>query len=294
MRKAFFLLAATLITGAVFLGGVFQTRVVSADPMESQCDSVSSWSGTYWFDEGDVLSTRYTATAGGPSAEISFKHLGPASGDATKPVPGPGVYILTLTIPTSGPYTIYNDETGGAAGLFELPICGLYPSSLAPAGDPDEDGISGANDNCPYAYNPDQEDGWGSGAGDECDSDWYNMTGLGVAGFEQKDGTYHLHGNCTFMADGDPRCPEIAVFDPATFTPDAMPMSVATEAAGTWYVEVNYLHSNNGADVYQVNVYSTTPPQPDTLLDDRLELHINADGTWQWYQRGGSSDYNGI
>jgi hypothetical protein len=42
-----------------------------------------------------------------------------------------------------------------------------------------------------------------------------------------------------------------------------------------------------------VNVYSTNPPQPDTLVDDRLEIHVH-NGAWQWYQRGGSAEYNGL
>ncbi len=52
---------------------------------------------------------------------------------------------------------------------------------------------------------------------------------------------------------------------------------------------VYYLHSNNGADVYQVNIYD----QNGTLVDDRLEIHVNG-GSWQWYHRGGDSQYNGI
>lgn len=162
-----------------------------------------------------------------------------------------------------------------------------------PNKDVDGDGIPNHRDNCPHAYNPDQEDGWGSAMGDACDTDWYNMRGIGIAGFTQKNGLYHLHGNCAFMPDGDPRCPEIAVFDPATFTPDQMPVEVTTEFAGTWSVWIYYLHSSSGADVYQVNVYSTNPPQPDTLLDDRLEIHVSG-GAWKWYQRGGDPNYGGL
>ena len=163
----------------------------------------------------------------------------------------------------------------------------------APSPDRDDDGVPNSRDNCPDAYNPDQEDGWGTAMGDACDTDWYNMSGIGINGFEQKDGMYHLHGNCTFMDDGDPRCPEVAIFDPSALSPDDMPAEITSDMAGTWSVWIYYLHSNNGVDVYQVNVYSTNPPQPDTLIDDRLELHISG-GSWQWYQRGGSSNYNGI
>jgi hypothetical protein len=44
--------------------------------------------------------------------------------------------------------------------------------------------------------------------------------------------------------------------------------------------------------VYQVNVYSTNPPQPDTLVDDRLEIHVRGE-SWTWQQRGGSSHFQG-
>jgi subtilisin-like proprotein convertase family protein len=184
----------------------------------------------------------------------------------------------------------------GTLNSWSLIVEDDEPTGSQPkASDPDRDGdgISNSRDNCPDAYNPDQEDGWGSAMGDACDTDWYNMRGIGIAGFTQKNGMYHLHGNCTFMADGDPRCPEIAIFDPATFTPDQMPLEVTTEFAGTWSVWIYYLHSNGGADVYQVNVYSTNPPQPDTLVDDRLEIHVRG-GAWQWYQRGGTIQYNGL
>jgi hypothetical protein len=41
-----------------------------------------------------------------------------------------------------------------------------------------------------------------------------------------------------------------------------------------------------------VNVYTTNPPQPDTLIDDRLEIHVRS-GSWEWHQRGGDKQYNG-
>jgi len=191
------------------------------------------------------------------------------------------LYLGTYTATVTGPGSVTADCSSG------------QPIAAVANDDIDGDGISNGRDNCPDAYNPDQEDGWGTTAGDACDTDWYNMIGIGIAGFTQKSGIYHLHGNCTFMADGDPRCPEIAVFDPATFTPDQMPLEVTTEFAGTWSVWVYYLHSNGGADVYQVNIYSTNPPQPDSLLDDRLEFHVSG-GAWQWYQRGGDKDFGGL
>ena len=170
---------------------------------------------------------------------------------------------------------------------------GAEPKVAKPDNDSDDDGVPNYRDNCPNEKNADQEDGWGSALGDVCDTDWYNMIGIGIAGFTQKNGEYHLHGNCTFMEDGDPRCPEIAIFNPATFTPASMPMEVTTDMAGTWSVWIYYLHSNGGKDVYQVNIYSTNPPQPDTLVDDRLELHVSG-GVWRWYQRGGDTDFGGL
>jgi hypothetical protein len=158
--------------------------------------------------------------------------------------------------------------------------------------DNDGDGVLNERDNCDNHPNPSQEDGWGSGQGDACDSDWYNRTGVGVAGFAQKSGVMHLHGNCAYLADGAPRCPEIAIFDPLTFTADDMPLEITTDAAGTWSVVVYYLHSNDG-DVYQVNTYSSNPPQPDTLVDDRLEIHVQG-ATWRWHHRGGDERYNGL
>ncbi|MAS35318.1 MAG: hypothetical protein CL610_14995 [Anaerolineaceae bacterium] len=202
---------------------------------------------------------------------------------------------ISPTLTAGQKYTLIASEyTAYETGTYEIvyDYLGTAPKvaveEVASNPDPDGDGIPSYRDNCAQAYNPDQEDGWGSAMGDACDTDWYNMRGIGINGFEQKDGMYHLHGNCTIMDDGAPRCPEVAIFDPASFTPEAMPQEYTTAYAGTWSVWVYYLHSNNGADVYQVNVYSTNPPQPDTLLDDRLEIHVNG-GSWQWYQRGGAS-----
>ncbi|MBZ0301479.1 MAG: proprotein convertase P-domain-containing protein, partial [Anaerolineae bacterium] len=188
-----------------------------------------------------------------------------------------------------------NNQDAGTLNAWSLlidftPVTGGSDEVRVPQSnsDIDDDGIPNSRDNCPYAANPSQEDGWGSAMGDACDTEWYNLSGIGVSAFPQKDGTFDVYGNCTFMADGDPRCPIIASFDPATFTPDMMPKEFTLGDAGTWSVWVYYLHSNNGADVYQVNTYTTNPPQPDTLTDDRMEIHVYG-GSWQWYQRVGRS-----
>jgi hypothetical protein len=213
---------------------------------------------------------------------------------------------------TAGTYTLVLTTIRGTSGNGGAPNLGSYdftvtgPGSVSitgnncgavgsnPDGDPDGDGIPSHRDNCRYDYNPSQEDGWAGPAGDLCDQDWYNRTGQGVAGFEQKDGIYHLHGNCLYLDDGAPRCPVVGSFDPSSLTPGDAPMEVTTGDAGTWSVWVHYLHSKDGVAVYQVNTYNTNPPQPDTLVDDRLEFHVAEGGSWQWRMRGGDRDYNGI
>ncbi len=161
-----------------------------------------------------------------------------------------------------------------------------------PNTDYDGDGISNSDDNCSNVSNSSQEDGWGTGMGDACDIDWYNRVGVEVAGFVQKDGMFNVYGNCVYMADGAPRCPEIAILNPLTFSPDQTPIEVTNDLAGNWSVWLYYLHSNDG-DVYQVNIYSTNPPQPDTLVDDHMQIHVHG-SSWKWYQRGGAAEYGGI
>lgn len=228
--------------------------------------------------------------------------LDPAGVEVEEELMGVGTACITLnfTAASSGTYKIRFVQ-GAWAELSVWGTITALPGFMEEVGDPveedhdpDGDGINSDRDNCPHDSNPDQEDGWGSGMGDLCDTDWYNMTGIGIAGFEQKDGTYHLHGNCTFMPDGDPRCPEAARFDPRTFEPGDMPLEVTTEFAGAWSVWIHYLYSADGVAVYQVNIYSSNPPQPDTLLDDRLEIHVREDGSWTWHMRGGLEQYNGI
>jgi hypothetical protein len=49
--------------------------------------------------------------------------------------------------------------------------------------DSDEDGILDPNDNCPYNYNPDQEDRNSDGLGDACECVAANLDGLGLINF---------------------------------------------------------------------------------------------------------------
>ena len=178
------------------------------------------------------------------------------------------------------------EEPGGVTP--PAPIVTPAPFISAPNGDADGDGVPDDLDNCPSVFNPGQEDGWGSDAGDACDIEWYDRTGLGLSGFEQKDGTYHLHGNCTFLADGAAVCPIIARFDPRLFSTEDIAVEFTTPEAGGWTVWVFYLHSNRGADVYQVNIYDNG-----VLVDDTLEIHVSGDD-YKWYVRGNDPRYNGL
>ena len=51
------------------------------------------------------------------------------------------------------------------------------------------------------------------------------------------------HGNCIYLADGAPRCPVIASFDPTTFDPANMPVEITSDDAGTWSVWLYYLYT---------------------------------------------------
>ena len=153
--------------------------------------------------------------------------------------------------------------------------------------DLDGDGLAGFHDNCPTVFNPDQEDGWGSGAGDACDTDWYNLSGQGLSAFVQKNGLIHLHGNCLYLPDGAPRCPVIAAIDPATLRPSDAPLNVTSPTAKGWSAWLHYLYTTDGVSVYQVNTYRSATPQLDKLVDDHFEIHVGGD-SWRWWHRGGS------
>jgi hypothetical protein len=114
--------------------------------------------------------------------------------------------------------------------------------------------------------------------------------GMGVSGFEGKDGLYVVYGNCYVMPDGDVRCLDVGRFDPNDLDPSSSPQDVTTEFAQGWSVMVYYLHSNHGHAVYQVNIYDHN----NVLVDDRLEIHVYGEDNWQWFHRGGLSQYNGI
>lgn len=89
-----------------------------------------------------------------------------------------------------------------------------------------------------------------------------------------------LHGNCA----AGTQCPVIAEFDPTTF--DMTSRDLTAHTAGTWSVWVDYVSNTNGVDIYQINIYSSNPPQPETLVNDRLQIHMIGD-QWQWRSRIG-------
>ena len=221
----------------------------------------------------------------GSPAESTFGSVGPI--DVTSSIPL-GTSNVSFSLWDQG-------GIGGWYGSSTIYLVITSPDnhSTLHDNDRDGDGISNSRDNCPNDYNPDQEDGWGGTMGDICDTDWYNRTGQQVAGFVQKSNIFHLHGNCIYLEDGAPRCPVIAAFDPSIFNPDDMPMEISSGDAGSWSVWVHFLYTKDGKNVYQVNTYSTDPPQPDTLIDDKLEIHQYSN-IWQWYHRGGDSQFHGL
>jgi hypothetical protein len=187
-----------------------------------------------------------------------------------------------------GNWTLHiGDATSQGTHCFSQFSLDINPPVSDDEADVDGDGLAGVNDNCPTVFNPRQEDGWGSAAGDACDTDWYNHSGKGLSAFVQKNGVMHLHGNCTYLTDGAPRCPIIAAINPSTFVPGADLAELTGADAGVWSVWLYYLYSENGVAVYQVNTYRSHTPQPDTLVDDELEIHISA-GSWRWLHRGGA------
>lgn len=256
-------------------GGIYNVQVTINVTGWTNDGGGSDHAGTVYYDcHGNLL---------GYYGEVHFNnYAGPVSWYTFNFGSAPGPYRADV-YDTSIPPTSSGDVLAGSL-IGSFTIDANNTGACDPSEDVDGDGII-AGDNCPTVYNPGQEDGWGSAQGDACDQDWYNRAGIQVQGFVQKDGSFNLHGNCVFFSDGAASCPVIASFDPDTFTPASMPQAVTTDTANGWSVWVYFLYSADGVDVYQVNTYRSAVPQPDTLIDDRLEIHVNGSG-WNWVQRG--------
>jgi hypothetical protein len=158
-------------------------------------------------------------------------------------------------------------------------------SSLDPNGDADNDGVLNAADNCPTVANPGQEDGWGSGAGDACDTSLYD-SGNGVKIFFQtrrgsQAGVYDIYAACGAKGDGN-KCYRIATLNPARLTQAAGPQKLnPTSEAFGWRAEVYFLGESNNERSYQVNVYDSGG----ALRDDRFLLLVKSDGSTTWRKR---------
>ncbi|MBZ0307427.1 MAG: thrombospondin type 3 repeat-containing protein, partial [Anaerolineae bacterium] len=178
---------------------------------------------------------------------------------------------------------VYNPNQADTYGETYGDACEhIMPKEYSLLNDNDKDGVVNGEDNCVNHYNPGQEDGFGSPAGDVCDTVWFNP-GIGIKGYPLLTGYWEMWANCV----GD-MCYPIARFDPSQLKPNTATRFDLPESAG-WYVVVLYLgKTSTGLDVYQVNTYNPV----DTLIDDRLEIYVNAAGEWRFRDGGGQPRNN--
>ena len=127
--------------------------------------------------------------------------------------------------------------------------------SLGAGGDTDADGISNQDDNCPYHYNPSQDDSDGDGLGDACDFGPGGGGGLGGGGGGGDDSDFDG------VSDPDDNCPYIFNPDQADADSDGMgdaceldivvsvsasPQTVVVNGGVGESVTFNYVVTNTG------------------------------------------------
>ena len=152
-----------------------------------------------WNYSGEMIEGFPMITGYDPETGVITKSRTPVIGDMNKD----GYVDIAVTTMYNELLFINLDDVpfDSAAALFphwrynrrmnlneSLPVC--IDSDLDGFGDPDHPENECPDDNCPFAYNPDQADFDGDGAGDACDSD------------DDDDGVDDIVDNCPFAANG--------------------------------------------------------------------------------------------
>jgi|GEM_PF-7058022 len=147
--------------------------------------------------------------------------------------------------------------------------------------DYDQDGVLNAEDNCVYIENPDQADGWGTAAGDVCETEFYDSQN-GVSIFPQKDNSLMVWGNCL-----DNQCQPVAFIGADALRRNDMtaPLSIDDNTTG-WFVELVSLNSGQ----FQIQVFD----DQQQLVDDGMVAWLNAEGGLEWTMPLKSRFYGGF